>query len=67
MCRHYREDVGLDTRVVRFHNIFGPLGTYDGGREKSPAAISRSELVDRVAAIAGKRIGKRHHLAMPQG
>lgn len=41
MCRHYREDFGLRTRVVRFHNIFGPLGTYDGGREKSPAAICR--------------------------
>ncbi len=40
-CRHYREDFGLETRVVRFHNIFGPLGTYDGGREKSPAAICR--------------------------
>lgn len=40
-CRHYREDFGLDTRIVRFHNIFGPLGTYDGGREKSPAAICR--------------------------
>jgi nucleoside-diphosphate-sugar epimerase len=40
-CRHYREDYGLETRVVRFHNIFGPLGTYDGGREKSPAAICR--------------------------
>ena len=41
MCRHYTEDFGLETRVVRFHNIFGPLGTYDGGREKSPAAICR--------------------------
>jgi nucleoside-diphosphate-sugar epimerase len=41
MCRHYTEDFDLDTRVVRFHNIFGPLGTYDGGREKSPAAICR--------------------------
>ena len=41
LCRHYREDFGLATRVVRFHNIFGPLGTYDGGREKSPAAICR--------------------------
>jgi nucleoside-diphosphate-sugar epimerase len=41
VCRHYREDYGLETRVVRFHNIFGPLGTYDGGREKSPAAICR--------------------------
>jgi GDP-D-mannose 3',5'-epimerase len=41
VCRHYHEDFGLETRVVRFHNIFGPLGTYDGGREKSPAAICR--------------------------
>jgi GDP-D-mannose 3', 5'-epimerase len=41
ICRHYREDFGLETRVVRFHNIFGPLGTYEGGREKSPAAICR--------------------------
>jgi len=40
-CRHYREDFGLETRVVRFHNIYGPLGAYDGGREKSPAAICR--------------------------
>jgi|SRR5208282_203733 len=40
-CRHYGEDYGLRTYVVRFHNIFGPLGTYDGGREKSPAAICR--------------------------
>jgi nucleoside-diphosphate-sugar epimerase len=41
MCRHYYEDYGLSTYVVRFHNIYGPLGTYDGGREKSPAAICR--------------------------
>ena len=122
ICRHYSEDFGLDTRVVRFHNIFGPLGTYDGGREKSPAAICRkvamaesgesievwgdgeqtrsycyvddcvegiyrlmqsnfteplnlgqdrmisiNELVDIVAAIAGKRIGKTHDLTKPQG
>jgi nucleoside-diphosphate-sugar epimerase len=40
-CRHFREDFGLETRVVRFHNIFGEYGTYDGGREKSPAAICR--------------------------
>ena len=40
-CRHYLEDYGLETRVVRFHNIFGPLGTFEGGREKSPAAICR--------------------------
>src|SRR4051812_41604816 len=40
-CKHYHDDFGVETRVVRFHNIFGPLGTYDGGREKSPAAICR--------------------------
>lgn len=122
VCRHYTEDFGLDTRVVRFHNIFGPLGTYDGGREKSPAAICRkialaqdgddievwgdgeqtrsycyiddcvegiyrlmrsehrepinlgqdrmisvNELVDIVAQIAGKKIGKRYDLTKPQG
>jgi len=114
-CRHYAEDYGLATRVVRFHNIFGPLGAYDGGREKSPAAICRkvalapdggelevwgdgrqtrsycyvadavegvmrlmrsdyrdplnigqerlvtiNELVDMVARIAGKKLGRRH-------
>jgi GDP-D-mannose 3', 5'-epimerase len=41
MCRHFREDFGLTTRVVRYHNVYGPHGTYDGGREKAPAAISR--------------------------
>jgi nucleoside-diphosphate-sugar epimerase len=40
-CRHYWEDYGLETRVARFHNIFGPLGTYQGGREKAPAALCR--------------------------
>lgn len=122
VCRHYTEDFGLDTRVVRFHNIFGPLGTYDGGREKSPAAICRkialakdvdeievwgdgeqtrsycyvddcvegiyrlmrsehrepinlgqdrmisiNELVDMVAKISGKSIGKRYDITKPQG
>jgi GDP-D-mannose 3',5'-epimerase len=122
VCRHYAEDFGLDTRVVRFHNIFGPLGTYDGGREKSPAAVCRkvavandgddievwgdgeqrrsycyiddcvegihrlmrsdyreplnvgqdrmisvNALVDIVAGIAGKTIGKRYDLTKPQG
>src|ERR1043166_135389 len=122
VCRHYTEDFGLDTRVVRFHNIFGPLGTYDGGREKSPAAICRkvalandgddievwgdgeqtrsycyiddcvegiyrlmrsdhrepinlgqdrmisiNELVDIVARIADKQIGKAYDLTKPQG
>jgi GDP-D-mannose 3',5'-epimerase len=41
LCTHYREDYGLETRIVRFHNIFGPLGTWDGGREKAPAAMCR--------------------------
>jgi GDP-D-mannose 3',5'-epimerase len=122
VCRHYREDFGLETRVVRFHNIFGPLGTYDGGREKSPAAVCRkvasardgddievwgdgeqtrsycyiddcveglhrlmrsdyaeplnigqdrmisiNELVDMVARIAHKTIGKRYDTTKPQG
>lgn len=41
MCRHFREDFGLDTRVARYHNVYGPHGSYDGGREKAPAAICR--------------------------
>ncbi len=41
LCRHYTEDYGLVTRVARLHNVFGPLGPYEGGREKSPAAICR--------------------------
>lgn len=41
MCRHFYEDFGLETRVARFHNIYGPLGTFDGGREKAPAALCR--------------------------
>lgn len=41
MCRHFMEDFGLITRVARFHNVYGPYGTYDGGREKAPAAICR--------------------------
>src|SRR3984885_10018326 len=41
MCRHFREDYGLRTRVARYHNVYGPNGTWDGGREKAPAAIAR--------------------------
>src|SRR5690349_10449830 len=41
MCRHFREDYGLQTRMARYHNVYGPNGTYDGGREKAPAAMSR--------------------------
>ena len=36
MCRHFTEDFGLETRVLRYHNVYGPEGTYDGGREKAP-------------------------------
>jgi len=41
MCRHFREDFGINTRVARFHNVYGPYGTWDGGREKAPAAVCR--------------------------
>jgi GDP-D-mannose 3', 5'-epimerase len=41
MCRHYMEDFSLETRVVRYHNVYGLFGTYDGGREKAPAALCR--------------------------
>jgi nucleoside-diphosphate-sugar epimerase len=41
LCRYYYHDYKFETRIVRFHNVYGPLGTYDGGKEKSPAAISR--------------------------
>lgn len=122
LCEYYSQDYGLPVRVVRFHNAYGPLGTYDGGREKAPAAICRkiamiedggeieiwgdgeqtrsfmyvddcvegiyrimrsdddqpfnlgtdelvtvNELVDHVAAVAGKRVVKRHDLSKPQG
>lgn len=45
LCMHYREDYGLETRIVRFHNIFGPYGTWEGGREKAPAALCRKMAV----------------------
>lgn len=122
LCQYFQQDFGLQTRVVRFHNVYGPLGTYEGGKEKAPAAISRklalaqdgdeievwgdgeqtrsfmyaddcvegihrlmrsdhsqplnlgtdelvsiNQLVDLVAAIAGKTIHKRHDLTKPQG
>jgi nucleoside-diphosphate-sugar epimerase len=41
LCLHYQEDYGIETRIARFHNIFGPLGTWEGGREKAPAAMCR--------------------------
>ena len=123
LCEYYSADFRQPVRVVRFHNVYGPLGTYDGGREKAPAAICRkiarlagdggeieiwgdgdqtrsfmyiddcvegiyrimrgdddkpfnlgtdelvtvNQLVDAVAAIAGKRVAKRHNLSQPQG
>jgi GDP-D-mannose 3',5'-epimerase len=51
MCRHFREDFGLETRVARFHNVYGPWGTWYGGREKAPAAICRK-------VIEAKRNGR---------
>jgi GDP-D-mannose 3', 5'-epimerase len=52
MCRHFYEDYGLETRVARYHNIYGPMGTFDGGREKAPAAICRK-------LITAKNSGKK--------
>jgi len=51
MCRHFMEDYGLETRVPRFHNVYGPNGTFDGGREKAPAAICRKVIQ---AKLSGK-------------
>jgi nucleoside-diphosphate-sugar epimerase len=53
MCRHFREDYGTPTRMARFHNVYGPFGTWEGGREKAPAAICRK-------VIAAKHSGKHH-------
>jgi GDP-D-mannose 3',5'-epimerase len=52
MCRHFREDFGLQTRIGRYHNVYGPFGTWDGGREKAPAAISRKVAL---AVLNGKK------------
>ncbi len=51
MCRHFTEDFNLDTRVIRYHNVYGPLGTYDGGREKAPAAICRKIALAKINNI----------------
>ncbi|MCC7145208.1 MAG: NAD-dependent epimerase/dehydratase family protein [Phycisphaeraceae bacterium] len=51
MCRHFREDFGFQARIARFHNVYGPFGTWEGGREKAPAAICRK-------VIAAKLTGK---------
>jgi nucleoside-diphosphate-sugar epimerase len=52
LCTHYREDYGLETRIVRFHNIFGPLGTWTGGREKAPAAMCRKVAVAKLTGTS---------------
>lgn len=49
MCRHFEEDFGLQTRVARYHNVYGPFGTYDGGREKAPAAICRKVIEAKIS------------------
>jgi nucleoside-diphosphate-sugar epimerase len=49
MCRHFREDFGVETRIARYHNVYGPLGTYEGGREKAPAAICRKVIAAQMA------------------
>ncbi|MGH7782140.1 MAG: NAD-dependent epimerase/dehydratase family protein [Candidatus Binataceae bacterium] len=54
LCTHYREDYGIETRIVRFHNIFGPKGTWEGGREKAPAAMCRK--------IAIAKLGGNHEI-----
>ena len=50
LCMHYREDFGIETRIVRFHNIFGSLGTWDGGREKVPAALCRKIAIAKLTS-----------------
>jgi GDP-D-mannose 3',5'-epimerase len=51
MCRHYREDYSIQTRMARYHNVYGPHGTWDGGREKAPAAVCRKVIQ---AKLSGK-------------
>jgi nucleoside-diphosphate-sugar epimerase len=54
MCRHFREDFGLETRVARYHNVYGPHGSWEGGREKAPAAVCRK--------VAEARLSGRHEI-----
>lgn len=49
MCRHFMEDYGMNTRVARFHNVYGPRTSYDGGREKAPAAICRKVIASKLS------------------
>jgi nucleoside-diphosphate-sugar epimerase len=48
MCRHFYEDYGIETRIARYHNVYGPNGTWDGGREKAPAALSRKVAIAKL-------------------
>ena len=49
MCRHFREDFGVETRIARYHNVYGPYGTFEGGREKAPAAICRKVIAAKLS------------------
>ena len=51
MCRHFEEDYGLVCRVARYHNVYGPLGTWNGGREKAPAAICRKVIEAKLSGV----------------
>jgi GDP-D-mannose 3', 5'-epimerase len=51
MCRHFYEDFGLETRIARYHNVYGPFGTFDGGREKAPAALCRKLIIAKNGGI----------------
>jgi nucleoside-diphosphate-sugar epimerase len=51
MCRHFTEDFGFPTSIVRYHNVYGPLGTFDGGREKAPAALCRKMAIAKINKI----------------
>ena len=48
MCRHFQEDFGIQVRIARYHNIYGPYGTFDGGREKAPAALCRKVVQSKI-------------------
>jgi nucleoside-diphosphate-sugar epimerase len=61
MCRHFREDFGLETRVARYHNVYGPHGTWDGGREKAPAAICRKVIRAKQTGVHTIEIGGDGH------
>ena len=51
MCRHFREDFGIETRVARYHNVYGPHGTWNGGREKAPAAVCRKVIEAQISGV----------------